>query len=230
MITTLAAIPDLPARAAALADRLTRAPTQIVSDLDALVRRAASGAGDARDVLVAFAHLRVTRPFDLEALRAAAAAQGLERAAMILRDDAAHRALPRHGRLPEPLRPARAVHALSSRAWPHAARGMWRVHTATTREALLRDPRAAVVGALLDVEGVDLSDVLRLASRRPSTAEIVRTIAASRWLGQLPVREALVRNPFTETWLALVLLPTVRRSALVGAPVDPRLMEAARAL
>ncbi len=201
----------------------------MVSELEGVVRRAAAGSGPDRDVLIAFVHARVTRTdLPIDELRARAAEHGLAAAESVLRTDRAHRALGRRGRLPEPLVPARAVAGL--RYQSVFTKQGWRVRSALMRERLLRDPRAVVIGQLLEVQGTTLADVLRLASRRPSTSEIACTIASSPWLGQLAVREALVRNPFTDTWLALAMLPTVRRSVLVAASLDPELTRVARAL
>lgn len=228
MLGALHTVSDLAARAAAIAERL-RGDSAVVSELESVVRRAAAGSGPDRDVLIAFVRARVTHEdLPIDALRARAVEQGLAAAESVLRSDRAHRALARIGRLPEPLVPARAVFGL--RYQPVFTRQGWRVRSALTRERLLRDPRAVVIGQLLELQGTTLADVLRLASRRPSTPEIVSTIASSPWLGQLSVREALVRNPFTDTWLALAMLPTVRRSVLVAASLDPELTRVARTL
>lgn len=228
MLTPLHAVSDLRVRAAAVAERLRTDPG-VLDDLDRIVRRAGSGSGPDRDVLLAFIHARVTRSdLPIDALRARVSERGLTAAESVLRRGGAHRAVGPIGRLPEPLLPARAVERL--RYQSDCTRQGWRIWSAPTRERLLRDPRAAVIGQLLELPATTLADVLRLASRRPSTAAIARTIAGSRWLVHLPVREALVRNPFTETWLALAMLPTVRRSVLAAAPLDPELARAARAL
>ena len=51
-----------------------------------------------------------------------------------------------------------------------------------------------------------LTDVLRMASRRPSTAGHVRALLDSEWIGQPRVRRAIVENPFTPGGVAASLL------------------------
>ena len=213
-LSQLASIAELPARALVLAERLLGAPTSSVPELDEVVRRAFSGSGPDRDVLVSLARLRVTRDdLPIAALAAFAAEHGLAAASLVLSSDSAVRRLPPHAHLAEPLAPATALTSLPWKNRPRElSRVSLRVRTEHVRERLLRDPRPEVVAALLAFDTTRLDDVLRVASRRPSSAMLGRAVVASRWLGLLPVREALVANPFTEAWLALVLLPTVRRT------------------
>ncbi|MBL8716900.1 MAG: hypothetical protein JNL79_12940 [Myxococcales bacterium] len=232
MLTKLSAIPDLHARALALGERLATDPAAL-AELDALVRRAMNGGGPERDVVLALVHLRVTRDdLPIGAWRAEADRRSLVAASLVLRTDGAYRNLRPRGKLSEP---TAASSNLVTLAWKAAPRDLYTrqgqlIRNAPLRERLLRDPRPEVVAALLEIDTTTVADALRVAARRPSSPALARAVAASRWLGQLPVREALVRNPFTETWLSLVLLPTVRRVILLAAPIDPELVRAVRSL
>lgn len=231
MLGKLAAIPELHARGLALAERLAQEPGAL-AELDGVVRRAVNGSGPDRDVVLALAHARVTRDdLPIGAYRAEADRRALAAASLVLRTDGAYRNLRPRGRLSEPTTPASSLPTLAYRTAPRdLMRAAHRIYTLPLRERLVRDPRPEVVAALLDLDTTTLGDALRIASRRPSSPALSRAVAASRWLGHLPVREALVRNPFTETWLSLVLLPTVRKAILNAAPIDPELLRAVRAL
>ncbi len=91
------------------------------------------------------------------------------------------------------------------------ARARWR--SSPLRPRLLRDPRGSVARSVLAATTTPLGDVLQLASRRPSRDELAFAVVTSRWLSELAVREALVRNPYTPRWLALTLAGTIPRSA-----------------
>lgn len=226
MLAKLSAILDLGARAGGLGAHLRERPEPALAQLEVLTRHAAHGDGGARDVLVAHAFLRVTRDeLALEDLHALAIERGHVLAARLFRSDGPLRAMGAHGRLPEPITPVSSVYRFEATMHdPRLSRLGARLRTVDLRERLLRDPRAEVVAHLLSHDALSLGDVVRLAARRPSSPAVARTIAASRWLGQQRVREALVCNPYVETWLSLVLLPTVARGICRGAHVDPELV------
>lgn len=93
---------------------------------------------------------------------------------------------------------------------------------------LARHNDPGVVGTLLGDPAMSLRQVLRIASRRPTSPEIVATILArDGWITRAEVRAALVENPFTPTRVVLLLLPTCRGSlrALANANVHPRVRE-----
>lgn len=227
MLVHLAAIRELDARALVLRERLQS--SEVLPDLDTVVRRAFGGAGPERDVIFSLAHLRVTEPsLPLEALRATAEREGHDAASMVLRVDGPYR----RASLAEPNLPVSRLFGLTRRAtqtgWGFTGSRAWvRRVNATARERFLRDPRPAVVATLLTHDTTVLEDVLWLASRRPSSAPILRAIATSPWLRFRGVREALAQNPFTETWLSLILLPTIDTHVLDAASVDPLLVETA---
>lgn len=82
--------------------------------------------------------------------------------------------------------------------------------TARKLELLARHTSPRFIRRLLRARSIRQRDVIHIAARRPSTPELALEVAlADRWFGQAAVREALALNPFTPTWLVLVLLPTL---------------------
>lgn len=82
-------------------------------------------------------------------------------------------------------------------------------------DRLLYDPSELVIGKLLDNPSIQEQDVLVIASRRPTIKEIVTCVALhNRWVSFHGVREALARNPFGPTGVALAFLPTLHVKAL----------------
>jgi hypothetical protein len=99
---------------------------------------------------------------------------------------------------------------------------------------LRRHTSPRFVRRLLEEPTLELRDVVAIAARRPTDAAILAEIAASgRWVRHLPVREALVDNPFASPGMAVKYLatlpsPFVRRVAR-AAELHPLLRDAARA-
>jgi len=76
-------------------------------------------------------------------------------------------------------------------------------------DRLLRDPHPAVIKNLLSNPRITEDDVVRLAARRPTFADVQSEIARSpKWSTRPRVRLALAQNPFTppDTAVALVQL------------------------
>lgn len=122
----------------------------------------------------------------------------------LLRDPPPHRALLEGSRLPEVRLPIERDVSLGER------RSMARGSNRVILERLLMDPSELVIQKLLDNPAIQMPDLLVIASRRPTRAEILTSIAThTRWMRQHDVREALVRNPFTPTGISLRLLPTL---------------------
>lgn len=86
-----------------------------------------------------------------------------------------------------------------------------------TLERILLDPDPGVVRNLLNNPVLVERDVLRLASRRPTTAEVLHELFVhTRWGGRAAVQRALVLNPYAPVDLAcglvaLLDLETVRQ-------------------
>jgi hypothetical protein len=84
-----------------------------------------------------------------------------------------------------------------------------------TLEKLLRDPEPEVIPILLRNPRITERDVVALAARRPTTAELQRCVLdARRWIARYAVKRALVLNPCTPTDLALRLLAFLNRADL----------------
>ncbi len=80
---------------------------------------------------------------------------------------------------------------------------------------LLVDPDPAVVEILLDNPKMRLSDVLRIATRRPSNpAHLEAIFSHPRWLHHYAVQSALAKNPATPAPIAHCLLYQLRESDL----------------
>jgi hypothetical protein len=75
-------------------------------------------------------------------------------------------------------------------------------------KALLRDHTPMVVHRLCRNPRLKLSDILSLATRRPTLPEALLEVAlAPRWIQHRELRLALVQNPYSPTGLGLKLLP-----------------------
>lgn len=78
-------------------------------------------------------------------------------------------------------------------------------------ERLLLDSDPLVIAKLLDNPQIRLDDVRVVATRRPTTPDLLRVcVEHPRWFSRYGVREAVVRNPYADTGLVLKLLPTMR--------------------
>jgi hypothetical protein len=102
-------------------------------------------------------------------------------------------------------------------------------------DRLLRDPEPQVIRTLLGNPRLTERDVIVIAARRPTLAELQREVfAARRWVARYRVKRALVLNPYTPTDLAIRLLPFLREPdrQLVAsdAELPVALREAAREL
>jgi len=102
-------------------------------------------------------------------------------------------------------------------------------------QRLLLDTNPMVIANLLENPAINQSDVLKIASRRPTKTELLREVVLSdRWLARSKVRRALAFNPYNDTGISLRLLPTLGITALRnlqhGSDLHPALSEAAQRL
>lgn len=82
-------------------------------------------------------------------------------------------------------------------------------------ERLLMDPDPLVIRKLLDNPQIRLEDVQVVATRRPSTPQLLQEVVFHpRWFSRFEARQAVVRNPYADTGLVLKLLPTLGIKAL----------------
>jgi hypothetical protein len=102
-------------------------------------------------------------------------------------------------------------------------------------ERLLMDPDPGVIRNLLHNAKITEKEVLKLASRVPIPARILRVVAESpRWVSRYRVKKALVFNPCTPLEISLSLLDFMMvqdlRLLLEADHLNPRLRFQAKAL
>lgn len=223
-------------RVGAAKERLSVVPSRAAFELDALIRAAVMGGAPARSAMLACGLALAREPMApwVSSLGDCAASEGFTMACMVLGDAAPHLSVRPHGRLSDP-----SINEWWSiildrreRRWGYALPSPRSVLQGTGRLGrLLMHPEPHVVRRILAARATQLSDVLVIASRRPSSPAIVAEVCASlRWMGHVEVREAIASNPFAPTGVALALLPTIpvqALRALTTGPVHPRIQEAA---
>jgi hypothetical protein len=97
-------------------------------------------------------------------------------------------------------------------------------------DRMLRDPDPDVLEILLGNPRVTESDVVRLAARRPTTADAQRVLFRNvRWKTRYAVQRALVLNPYTPTDLASQLTGLLTEPDLRRIESDAQLAETVRA-
>lgn len=113
-----------------------------------------------------------------------------------------------------------------------AARGKWERYPlrpelmARQRTLLARRAEPHVIGRFLRDRTTSMKDALAVAVRRPTTPAIASELAGNTaWMAHANIRAAVVRNPFTPTRIALLLLPTCRAQlrSIAAADLHPRL-------
>ena len=87
-----------------------------------------------------------------------------------------------------------------------AARG----HNRDKIDRLLHDRDHRVIQLLLDNPILTERDVIAIAARRPTRAEVMKTVAShKKWSSRYRVRKAIACNPHTPESIAIRLLPTL---------------------
>ncbi|MEW5849036.1 MAG: hypothetical protein AB2A00_09480 [Myxococcota bacterium] len=118
-------------------------------------------------------------------------------------------------RAPQPRRAPEGSDTLGMRTW--LARCGEHHHL----DKLSRDPDPRVIRNLLLNPRLTEKDVLKIVTRRPALADVLREVARNdKWTRRAAVRRALVFNPFTPTEVALRLLPFMSRADLHALAVD----------
>lgn len=88
-----------------------------------------------------------------------------------------------------------------------------RTHDRLLLSRVVRDPHPDVMRILLGNSSLTELDVLRAASARPVSSEVLREIFTSaRWIKRPAVQSALVLNPYCPRDVALFLVPQLSRS------------------
>jgi hypothetical protein len=97
-------------------------------------------------------------------------------------------------------------------------------------DRLLRDPDVSVLEILLGNPRITEADIVRLAARRPTTAEAQRAIlGCERFIARYAVKRALVFNPYTPSDLSARLVVLLSRPDAKQVAEDMSLGEAVRA-
>lgn len=176
---------------------------------DQLLRGALWGHTHEADALLALsmALIRIQledRYEQIQSLFAAAHEEQRKAVLYLLRDAPPHRALPEGSRLPEVRLPLERDVSLGER------RSFASGSNKNILDRLVDDPNELVIKKLLDNAYIQTSHVLSIASKRPTRPILLNCVAQHhKWLRYIDLREALVRNPFISTGVALKLLPTL---------------------
>ncbi len=86
-------------------------------------------------------------------------------------------------------------------------RSLAKLNNKDTIDRLLSDPDPVVIGNLLSNPRVTETEVVRIVSKRPNSAEILKLVAThGKWSKRYPVIKAIVLNPYTPPRIATGLL------------------------
>jgi hypothetical protein len=222
----LQALPEAVMREAALARELGRlAPDAGVAALASLLAAARAPRGTTDLVAVAALPAAIARlPYEVAAaLYAAAKASG--------RADVARLFISKGGEEPPP-EPERYVAPAGRALTLGERRSLARGHRREALAALLSDPDAGVIRALLENPLLTERDVIAVAARRPVRGDVLRVLFSSRWVARYHVKRALVMNPYTPCELAVRLVPSLvdsdRRLVAEDGNLSAVVREAAR--
>lgn len=76
-----------------------------------------------------------------------------------------------------------------------------------TLDRLIYDSDPHVIRNLLDNPKMTERDVLKVASKRPASSEVLKEVFNhKKWSARYSIKKALVKNPYTPTWIALGLV------------------------
>lgn len=206
----IASLPELPMRRAAVDAAIAELePDEAAWWIDQLIRGALWGREPEIDAMLACADwlIRLSKDDDydrIQTLYSAAADAERESVKMLLRDPPPHHALRKGARLTETRLPLDRDVTVGER------RSMARGSDRQFLERLLLDSSPLVIQKLVENPNLRLQDVLVIATRRPTTPDLVFEVALStKWFAEHQVREAIVQNPYGPTGVALKLLPTL---------------------
>lgn len=206
----LASLPELPMRIARTGQLLEGLSAPVVSWwIDQILRGALWGHQDAMDAMLALScwliDVQLEDRYELQQrLFEAAHQEQREGVLFLLRTVPPHRSMVDGAKLPEVRLPLSRDVSLGER------RAMAAGSNRRYLERLLMDPSELVLDKLLDNPHIRTEDLLSVAARRPTKAELLELMARHRrWIGYLLIREALTRNPYISTGIALKLLPTL---------------------
>lgn len=88
-------------------------------------------------------------------------------------------------------------------------------------ERLLSDPDPVVIRNLLNNPRITEREVLKIASRRPNSAEVLKAVALhKKWSGRYAVAKALALNPYSPPRIAVAFLEMLLKQDLRLASED----------
>ncbi len=235
LLASVERLPELPMQAAVVRrvlESLDKAETVWV--LDQLLRGALWGKSGAAQTAMAAVWwlIEIRRDDEYQTIKELFETAHHSRRAAVLdlfREVPPHRALAATQQLPEVRLPTERDVTLGER------RTMASGPKRRLLERLLMDPDPLVIRKLLSNPHIRLADVKIIASRRPATPELLQEIVYHpRWFRSNGARDAVVRNPYTDTGLALKLLPTlgikILRRLVYSGDLHPLIQESAKRL
>ena len=212
---SLTALPELDMRVASVGRRLhALSPEDAVWWLGQTIRGALWGVQSSMDGMLATSLWLLRTPVEdiyswCQDVYAVAHAQQRREIMYLLRDAPPFKALGDGARLPEVRLPMNRDVSLGER------RQLARTARGDLLDRLLYDPNPLVLENLLENTSLRTERVLIVASRRPTTPELLDTIALHRtWVTHQDLREALVMNPFVRTGVALKFTCTLNLKVL----------------
>ncbi len=210
LLRQIRSLPELPMKAAMVERRVwARSSGERAWYMDQLLRASLWGkAGGAEAMMAAVWWIlgmkREGRYEDLKAMYMAAHDAGREAVVALFRNIPPHRALAEGQKLPELKLPQREEVTLGER------RALATGPERQLLKRLLMDPDPLVIRKLLDNPRLRVEDVNVVVTRRPTVPQILWEVATHpRWFPNDRVREALVRNPYGQTGMALTLMPSL---------------------
>lgn len=233
MVRGIGGLPEIAMRRARLDQSLRSLEPEIaVWSLDQLVRGALWGRTPEIDAMLACTSWLIRLREDktaytfLQELYQYAHDSNRMAVLFMLRDAPPHRALPPNARLPEVRLPINREVTLGERR-QMAAGGNRQI-----LERLIHENSPLIIEKILGNPQIRLSDVLTIASRRPTLPELLREVVMHEsWFKEHQIREALVYNPYLPTGMAVRVLPTlhidVLRKIRFAGDLHPMVQEAA---
>ncbi len=153
----------------------------------------------------------------------AAKHNGCEEIARMLFEASATLPIDDDGTEERPLRPRGKPLSLGER------KSLARGHIRDILESLLLDPNREVVEILLGNPHLTERDVVAIATRRPTPADVLTTVTASeKWIARYAVKRSLVLNPYTPPHLSVRLVTTLNAADLRLVASDANLPEPLR--
>lgn len=221
----LATLPEQGMRVAMLAEQLlAREPADAAWLLDVLATAGRAGGPPFDLALLAAIELAGSERIPYEQRRAiyeAAEARGLAACRELLYSSSSAGESPQGAAAPRPLTPGTRPLTLGER------KSLARTWRRDVIERLLVDPHVDVIALLLANPRLTEDDVLRIATARRSSAEVLVLISdARRWRVRARVRQALLRNPRLPEAIGLRLVGLCNRTELRVLESDPALADA----